>query len=355
MNIRNLFLYYWSGTGNTLKISQWISELADARNISTKVQSIGKANPKEEIIHSKENMIGILAPVHGFTAPWPMIKFCISLPRGNGMRSIVVTNRGGAYPGFYLRGLSASTGFIIALLVLIKGYRIRGLISIDMPSNWTAVVPGMNDEHNHRFINRARDKTTAFFEKILIRRHIFSADNLFEFTWGIALAPISFLYIILGRFFLAKLFFANIDCTSCGICKKNCPHHAIIMKGAEKKIPYWTFNCESCGRCINYCPEKAIEAGHSVGIALYFGTTIPVSFYALNWLVKYFPWVSNLQNEYIRFFLDYPFKLLGIFLISFILHYLMRFRIINLFFSYTAGTHWYRRYHEPDIKLKDYR
>ncbi len=355
MNIQHFFLYYWSGTGNTLRIAQWLSELAHKKGITTSLKSITKAIPDEEMLKRDNAMVGILAPVHGFTAPWPMIKFCIKLPRGRGTRAISVSNRGGAYPGFYLRGLSASTSFVIALILLFKGYRIRGIFSVDMPSNWTAVVPAMNDEHNRHFISRAKDKISSFFDNIFIRPHIISADNIFEFVSGLALAPISFLYIFLGRFYLAKLFFANLNCTSCEICEKNCPHDAILMKSSRKKIPYWTFNCESCGRCINYCPEKAIEAGHSIGIILYFVTTIPVSFYGLTWMVNHVPWTANLQNEYILFFLDYPFKLLGIFLVYLLLYYLMRIPIINCFFTYTTGTHWYRRYHEPDIKLKDYR
>jgi len=357
MNIKNMTVYYWSGTGNSLRIARWACEKACEAGVDVLICPLSEAEPEKEIPDSNDFLLTMVMPVHGFTAPWAVIRFALRLPRRRYTTAQIMATRGGSWPGFYLRGLSASTTFLIALILGVKGYTIRGIISIDMPQNWTAVFPGLSDTHNNYFFERARTKTVSFMERVLEnRRHIFTGDNLFEFIAGLALLPVSFLYLILGRFYIAKMFFASDKCNACGICAANCPHSAIKMKGTMKtRRPYWTFSCESCGRCINYCPLQAVESGHSLAVLLYLATTIPVALYVTDWIGTRIPAVLSLQNKYILFFLDYPFKLFGIFITYFIVYYLMKVPIINRLFTYTTGTRWFKRYHMPEVRLKDFR
>ncbi|PKL35357.1 MAG: (4Fe-4S)-binding protein [Spirochaetae bacterium HGW-Spirochaetae-1] len=357
MNIKNMTIYYWSGTGNSLRIARWAGEKAHETGSDVLICPIGEAEPGREIPDNNDFLLTMVMPVHGFTAPWAMIRFALRLPRRNHTAALVMATRGGSWPGFYLRGLSASTTFLIALIMRMKGYAIQGIVSIDMPQNWTAVFPGLSNTHNNRFFEKARAKTGYFMDNILTgRRHIFTGDNLFEFIGGLALLPVSFLYLILGRFYIAKMFFASEKCNACGICAGNCPHNAIIMKGSMKsRRPYWTFSCESCGRCINYCPLQAVESGHSLAVLLYLVTTIPVALYVTGWIGTRIPAVLLLQNKYMLFLLDYPFKIFGIFIVYFILYYLMKVPIINRLFTFTTGTRWFKRYHMPEVRLKDFR
>ncbi|MCP4133623.1 MAG: (4Fe-4S)-binding protein [bacterium] len=347
-------IYYWSGTGNTLKIARRAGDVAEKSGYAVSITPVSHADPKKAPQNEKESFLVLAMPAHGFTAPWSMIKFAMKLRRGKGTRALSIATRGGAYPGFYLRGLSASASFLIAMILFVKGYRVKGIISIDMPSNWTAIVPGMNEEHNKRFLSRGKDKIETFMTKIISgKRHLVSPDNIFEFISGLALAPLSFVYLIWARFFFAKLFFANNRCNSCGVCAKNCPHNAILMKG-KPSFPYWTFKCESCGRCMSYCPKEAVEAGHSVLVMFLFATSIPASLFYLDHLLVLAPWAAFIKNDFLLFLLDLPFRILIIFICYFILYYAIKIPFINTIFTYTTGTHWYRRYHEPGTKLKDF-
>lgn len=50
---------------------------------------------------------------------------------------------------------------------------------------------------------------------------------------------------------------AGRDCTSCGICVKNCPEKNIRFN--KKNKPKFGLSCLMCMRCIYNCPEKAIS------------------------------------------------------------------------------------------------
>ncbi len=144
------------------------------------------------------------------------------------------------------------------------------------------------------------------------------------------------------------------------MCARFCPNNAILMKDiGTKKRPYWTYHCENCLRCMGYCKKKAVEAGHSWAVLLYFITSVPVISYVWAWLhetLKFFPVISGygtIEVVYIFNFLVYIIYFLSaVFLSYWIFWYLIRFPVFNTFFSLTTLTHYYRRYHQPETKLK---
>jgi MinD superfamily P-loop ATPase len=55
-----------------------------------------------------------------------------------------------------------------------------------------------------------------------------------------------------------KSFYANEDCTNCGICESVCPVNNIVL---TEGLPQWQHKCQQCLACINFCPENAIQFG----------------------------------------------------------------------------------------------
>ncbi len=55
-----------------------------------------------------------------------------------------------------------------------------------------------------------------------------------------------------------KSFYADDNCSSCGICEEICPVNNIILVEGE---PQWQHRCQQCLACINFCPEKSIQFG----------------------------------------------------------------------------------------------
>ena len=208
----------------------------------------------------KETLLGLFFPTHGFTAPWPTIKFAFKLPLGKGTKAFISASRAGWMVGpWHLPGLEGTATLLIALILVFKGYNVRGFQGLDMPSNWLAAHWGLKKENAAWFISRGRTRTEQYTEKILEGKVVYRGWVFIAI--GILLAQVSLGYLLIGRLMLAKVMFADYRCNSCGICWNNCPYHAIKKIGKVRPTPYWTFHCESCERCIAYCPPQAIQTG----------------------------------------------------------------------------------------------
>jgi Pyruvate/2-oxoacid:ferredoxin oxidoreductase delta subunit len=331
-----------------------MEERARAAGIETVLAPLEAADPERDLPDDDGTLLVLGTPTHGFTAPWAAIRFALRLPRRRRARAVVVSTRAGWKPIVYCRGITGTTLALLALILRLRGYRVRGLLGVDMPSNWIALHPGMGETSVAHFLQRGRPRAERFLEKVLAgRRSLVTPDNVFEFLVGLALLPVSGGYLLFGRFYFAKLFFYNERCDGCAVCAKGCPVGGIRMRGAPPR-PYWTFTCESCMRCMNFCPHTAIEAGHSLALLLYLATSVPVGVLLLNRVAGRWPAVAAVQGVgAVQFMVQYPFFLLSLFATYLAVHLLIRNRVVNALFSYTTFTRLYRRYREPATKLKD--
>ena len=177
-------------------------------------------------------------PTHGFTAPWLMIKFVSKLPYAKQTKAFVIATRaGGKFGKVYTPGICGTATFIISIILAVKGYIVKGAKSVDMPSNWMLLHPSFSLNASKAIINRTKPKVINFANKIIANKNVWiTLNNLYELIFGIALFPISVAYTCLGRFFLAKLFFANEKCNACGICAANCPVNAIKIKPVKNAV-----------------------------------------------------------------------------------------------------------------------
>jgi Pyruvate/2-oxoacid:ferredoxin oxidoreductase delta subunit len=359
MCYRKAVIYYLSGTGNSFRVSCWMAQHASDSGVDVKMVSVNDAEPVRELDASTETLLALVFPTHGFTAPWHMIKFALRLPRRRLTHVFCLATRAGLRLGrLYPPGISGSATFLIALILFLKGYRVRGTSATDMPSNWYSLHPIQGEKSVEQIRKRAIVRTRASMARILDGRRLwFTWNNLYEVILGILLSYISFLYLIKGRFFLAKLFFANRNCDGCGICATNCPVGAIDMKGSDLKWPFWRYNCESCMKCAAFCPQNAIEAGHSWFVILIYVATLPVTGFLLVQLAPFLP-TSDLPESsplvfVLEFFLFFP----VLFFSYFVFSRLLRVPLINRIFSLTTFTHLpsWGRYREPETRLKDLR
>ena len=357
MTYKRATICFWSGTGNSYRVSNWLANSADNRRLETHVISLDKANPEQLLHPRKQGFIAIVFPTHGFTAPWHVLKSVWKLPRGNAAHAFCIATRAGLkFGSLFIPGISGSATFVIALILLLKGYSVRGAMSVDMPSNWYSLHPIQGRKSHEAIIDRAEYKVASFMGKVLSHSKIWlTGNNLYEIILGTLLSPISIAYLLLGRFFLAKLFFANNNCDGCGICQKNCSVKAIAMRGKDRRIPYWKYNCESCMRCAALCPHNAIEAGHSWGAVLYVITALPFSVYILSLIGVSSANSGNIYMKLVSDILDIIYFYPAIFVSYYIFSLLARLPLINYFFTHTTMTHlsFWGRYREPKTNLKD--
>lgn len=334
----------YSGTGNTLRAAAWMAETARAHGVPADIQQIVHGGSPAEAV-AGTSLVGVLSPTHAFTAPWWAIRFVLgTMPRGHGLHAFVAVTRGAFMIGSWrIPGMEGTAGYLLALLLWLKGYRVRGVLGLDMPGNWMTVHPGLPPAHVAALEERARPRAAGYLEMLLAGRRAFGG---FVFlALGLLLLPLSVMYLLFGRFALAKLFFASNACTGCGLCTRRCPMGAVRMHGGARPRPYWTFDCENCHRCMAYCPRHAVEAGHSWAVLLYFAASIPAGWFAATWLSGWHPWLQWLGLI--------PIKLVSIAAAYLLFWWLLRVPAINALFTWTTLTHFYRRYHEPQTRLID--
>jgi ferredoxin len=320
-----------------------MADAAEGCGVPAAVHQVVLGCPPAEVA-GPSHLVGLLTPTHGFTAPWWMIRFALRLPRGQGTHDFVAVTRGSIKVGkLRVPGMEGTAGYLLALLLFVKGYRVRGVLGLDMPANWTALHSSLSTAAIHDIEERARPLACGYLERLLSGQTVFGGFGFLAL--GLLLLPVSLLYLLIGRFFLAKLFFANNACNGCGLCARKCPIGAVRMSGGRDPRPFWTMSCESCHRCMAYCPRKAVEAGHSWGVVLYYAVSVPTGWLAATLLASWSGWLQH--------FGLLPVCLVAIALSYLLFWYLTRFRVVNALFTWTTLTHFYRRYHEPGTRLVD--
>ncbi len=347
---KKLIIYYFSGTGNAMNVSRWIANTSCNYKVESKIIDISKLENRRKIEIENDTLIGICSPTHGFNFPPIMFHFILRFPRAKNNKMFIVNTRAGMKMGsYFLPGLSGLAQFFSALILRIKGFKIIGMHPIDLPSNWISFHPGIKPTVVQSIYNKRKRETERFAHKIFRGEKDLKAVK--DIVQDILISPIAIMYYVIGRFVLAKSFYASKDCTKCDICIKNCPIHAI--KTIDKR-PYWTYRCESCMRCMNNCPERAIEAAHGfvIGAWILINSLILFHIYKALPIYEFFKshlsiWLSKLILFFINAFLVVSFFIL----FYWIFHYLIRFRFFERIVVYTSLTKWkfWRRYKAPRL------
>lgn len=256
----SMYIYCFSGTGNALASSGWISDEAEKNGIKPIVQQIDKVKEIKLPGRDENSLIGFAFPTHGFNAAPVMIRFITGFPKGLGKEVFVLNTRAGMkLYKLFLPGLSGMALIIPALILFLKGYRCIGFRPVDLPSNWIPLHPGLKAKVIASIFERCEVIVRKFACKIFSGRRVYR--GLFSLPVDLLISPVSLGYYIGGRFFLSKTFIASSKCNNCGLCVKECPTSSIRIVNGR---PYWKLTCESCMRCLNHCPEKAIEAAHGM-------------------------------------------------------------------------------------------
>jgi len=343
--------YYFSGTGNSAKVVEWVNQVADEQHIKNKAINIAKINRRnsQEIKNgiNPEALLLMVGPTHGFNYPPILMHFIFRFPKGKNQVALMNTRAGMRIGKWITPGLSGIALFLAAIVLKIKGYRIHSLYPVDMPSNWIFLHPGLTPKaiiYLHRQ-NRIRVRRAA--------SRILSGERLNRGYWDIIqdllISPISIGYYFIGRFVLSKTLFASVDCKNCGLCMKQCGVDAITEVQGR---PFWTHKCESCMQCLNNCPENAINTGHGYVI----GLSILYTFVLMGLFYKGLDGVMiTINSHWIEMAINNVLFVFYLFAGYRIIHYVLRFRAFSRLAEFTSLTRfkfWGRRY--KAMKDKDF-
>lgn len=135
-----------------------------------------------------------------------------------------------------------------------KEWTYRGTAKIVMPENYIAMFDVPDKETSIRIVRAANRSITKAADYIL------QGGNLPKLKISLMDKALSgIVNACFYPFFVkAKKFYANDNCTHCGLCEKLCPLNNIRMKNHG---PVWGKRCTHCMACICKCPAEAIEYG----------------------------------------------------------------------------------------------
>ena len=235
-------IYYFTGTGNSLKIARLLSEkLEDCELIP-----IAKVWQMENLTSTSEK-VGFIFPLYYSGLPKIVFDFINKIDLNNSNYFFAVITSAGDVNELPLQQLEK--------ILKTKTKTLSAGFFITMPNNYIIGFDIHSEERQKEFFemafkqiesipeilnNKKENLNQDVFEKILSRSEKFNSTfrkKVYESD---------------------KSFYADDNCSSCGICEKVCPVNNIILK---EGIPEWQHKCQQCLACINFCPEKSIQFG----------------------------------------------------------------------------------------------
>jgi ferredoxin len=231
-------LYYFSGTGNSLKVARDLAgELGD-----TKIISIARVIDRD--IDLSSECIGIIYPVYMFGMPLIVSRFIKKIKGGEDKYIFAIATCGGmaanalgqTYRECKSQGLTLSAGFIIR-----------------MPGNYTPLYEAIPADTQNAFFEKEKIRIKEIADIVRKKRPYPIEHNSRLTNW-----------LFSGIYKLGssqipsadKNFWPDEKCNSCGICVKVCPVNNIEL--VEDK-PKWLNKCEQCFACLQWCPQRAIQ------------------------------------------------------------------------------------------------
>lgn len=325
--IQDILIFYFSGTGNSKRIALWLSEFAADKGTSCNIIDISVVNSTSLQKIKPNSLIVIISPVHGFNFPKITLDFIRAFPKGKN-RIVLMNTRGSVKIGKWITpGLTGISFMLSSLILKRKGYRIVGQIPFDMPSNWISIHPAIREKAANFVFDKNYTRVKKHFERLYSGKKDFASRK--DTIQDILIFPVSFAYYLIGRFFLAKSYYASYKCTNCNLCMIQCPIKA-IKKVNER--PYWTFKCESCMKCMNNCPLRAIETVHGLWLVIIVLTSTVCTFLFQNLLPNVYLIIKFLIINLILFIL-----LLVLYRVQ---HWMLRNKFIAKVISLTSLTYY---------------
>ncbi len=232
-------IYYFSGTGNSLKIAKDIS-----KGISNcRLRHIAATMAPGEAAPGASEKVGIVFPVYVDGLPLIVEAFLRGLKTHPDSYLFAVANYGGAVGGSLLQADN---------ILREQGCRLSAAFGLKMPDNTQILFPPSSEEEQKQDFDREVIDAATIAGKI-------------ETGISAGLDLIQNAQRSLGASWqrppfdprkMAANFTADDRCDGCALCEQVCPVNNVAIEGAR---PQWLDRCEQCLACMQWCPQKAIQ------------------------------------------------------------------------------------------------
>jgi ferredoxin/flavodoxin len=226
-------VFYFSGTGNSLKVAKDISK--ELKNC----EIVSMAKPFNFL--KQYDSIGFVYPTYFWGLPKKVIEFIENIKLDN--------NKNAYYYSITTYGGSVGNAVYQLYELLLKrhGIKLNYGQKLQMFSNYV-IMYDMNEKVNE-ITKRSSEKLIPIIDLIKMKKNnrINNLTVIFKFINNDFIKKVSM---------MDKDFTINNNCTSCSVCEKVCPVKNIEM---ENNRPQYKHHCEQCLACIQFCPQKAIN------------------------------------------------------------------------------------------------
>ncbi|MBC2582629.1 EFR1 family ferrodoxin [Clostridium sp. DJ247] len=239
-------IFYFSGTGNSLQVAKNIAEHNDEKLISIASKMNSKGGKFDYTLKDNE-IIGFVYPVYAWAPPKMVLDFINKLKLNNYKDNYIfsVATCGGNI---------GNTMKVMSIALKKNNLDLDSGFSISMPSNYIIMGDVDSKEEEHRKL-LAAEETLKNINYVVKERK----KKVFQVVKG---HMPGILTGIINPLFNkgamnTKKFYANDNCTGCGICQSVCNCNNIKI---EEK-PKWGKICSLCLACIHFCPVRAVQYG----------------------------------------------------------------------------------------------
>lgn len=228
-------IYYFSGTGNSLKIAKDLSSLLP----ESKLVPINKKLLVGDLVDNSEK-IGLVFPVFAEGMPIMVEKFMAKLEVKKEAYFFGISNFG-----------ESAGGSLVQLQQLLesKGRQLQAAFEIKMPDNFNIFYPPAPKVEQQIDYKKQEEKMAYIAEMINASQRVPIPSVVSQQTGSWQRPPFD-------PRDADKKFWVDEKCNGCGICERVCPADNIVLK--EKK-PTWLHHCELCLACMQWCPQEAIQ------------------------------------------------------------------------------------------------
>lgn len=235
-------IFFFTGTGNSLKIAK---DLAGKLEESELIP-IAKIWEKENV-QTKSEKIGFVFPLYWSGLPKIVFDFITKLNLNKSNYIFAVITSAGDINEQPLQQL--------VKLLKAKDKMLSAGFYITMPSNYVIGYDVASEERQKIYFQKANKEVELIVELVKDERENLSSDILKKDVSRSERINKDFREEVNTS---DDSFYADENCTSCGICENVCPVNNILL---IEGIPKWQHKCQQCLACINYCPEKSIQFG----------------------------------------------------------------------------------------------
>ncbi|EHI99981.1 4Fe-4S ferredoxin iron-sulfur binding domain-containing protein [Clostridium sp. DL-VIII] len=233
----NTTIYYFSGTGNSLKVANDLSDqLTDS-----KIVKISKSN-MSVFSDTQSDKIGFVFPVYNAGIPVIVKNFIEKLQINKHTYVFAIVTCG---------AMAGSAPNQVKKILAKKDIKLAASFTVFMPGNNQLVYqPASEEKQNKLFINE-KEQIYKIASAIKSSQHVeYKVNSIMSAVYNLGYRA------TFNPKAMGKNFWTDEKCIGCGICSKVCPASNIVMYEGK---PKWEHQCESCLACMQWCPQKSIQ------------------------------------------------------------------------------------------------